>query len=91
MTLGPGVVNCLLVVLQGPKGELSWTFVPEVTLKEVCTREQDKQGICYHSVTATGASQAAAHAPHLQQQWQQCQQQQQATLQLRVAWDSLTA
>jgi hypothetical protein len=23
-------------VVQGPKGELSWTFVPEVTLKEVC-------------------------------------------------------
>lgn len=22
--------------VQGPKGELSWTFVPEVTLKEVC-------------------------------------------------------
>lgn len=24
------------VLPQGPKGELSWTFVPEVTLKEVC-------------------------------------------------------
>lgn len=29
-------MNCRSVVLQGPKGELSWTFVPEVTLKEVC-------------------------------------------------------
>ncbi len=37
----PRVVNCLLVVLQGPKGELSWTFVPEVTLKEVGTGEDE--------------------------------------------------
>lgn len=28
-------ISCCFVVLQGPKGELAWSFVPEVTLKEV--------------------------------------------------------
>jgi hypothetical protein len=28
-------ISCCFVVLQGPKGELAWSFVPEVILKEV--------------------------------------------------------
>lgn len=48
--------------MQGPKGELAWTFVPEVTLKEVCG--------CWgaagywglnHSHTSNSSSKTAAH------------------------------
>lgn len=47
MIVGAWVVNCLLVVLQGPKGELAWTFVPEVTLKEVGAGEKLEMVVSY--------------------------------------------
>lgn len=72
-----GVLTCLHVVLQGPKGELSWTFVPEVTLKEVGAGEP--------FTTLSSMLQWWQRAPGCFQpglcscssSWQQCQQQQQ--------------
>lgn len=50
------MVNCLLVVLQGPRGELAWTFVPEVILKEVGSQTQQKVVVSHTYVRVTGPS-----------------------------------
>lgn len=64
-------ISCCFVVLQGPKGELAWSFVPEVTLKEVRVSKCFLWSQMLVLSCAAGTLVACWATQEPQQQWQQ--------------------